>query len=40
LQVHQEFCKYSNAFDKPFEKIIQTYEWDEICNDAFETTFW
>ncbi len=36
-QVHQELCEDSRTLDKPFEEFAVIYEWEGVCNEAFET---
>ncbi len=36
-QVYQELCEDSRTFDKPLKKSPGTYEWDEVCDETFET---
>ncbi len=37
MQVHQELCENSQPLINLSKKSSGTYEWDEVCNEAFET---
>jgi hypothetical protein len=37
LQVHQNFANIATPLTNLLKKSSRTYEWDEECNEAFET---
>ncbi len=37
MQVHQEVCEYSHTLTNLLKKPSKIYEWDEACDEAFET---